>query len=79
MLKILSLSNMFMIKIGTTLETRDASGYHREGGLSSYNSGLVIVFYKKDYNQISDKGTRYLSKTVWRNLKVLNLGNIQLM
>ena len=35
MLKILSLCNMFMIKGKTRLETKDASGYHREDGLSS--------------------------------------------
>ena len=42
-LKELVLCNMFMIKIGTRLETRDASGYHREDGLSSKHSLLVIV------------------------------------
>ena len=43
MLKELVLCNMFMIKIQTILETRDASGYHREDGLSSKDSVLVTV------------------------------------
>ena len=38
-----------------------------------------LLSHKKDGNQISDKGTRYLSKTVWGNIKLLHLGNIQLM
>ena len=39
----------------------------------------LLLSYKIDGNQISDKGARYLSKAVWGNLMALDLCNIQLM
>ena len=39
----------------------------------------MLLSHKKDGNQISNKGARYLSKAVWVNLKALSLRNIQLM
>ena len=43
------------------------------------NTQSWLLSNKKDMNQISDKGAKYLRKAVWRNLKELTLGNIQLM
>ena len=44
---------------------------------SPLNTRSMLISHKKDDNQISDKGARYLSKAVWGNLKELYLGNIQ--
>ena len=46
---------------------------------SPLNTLSWLLSHKKDRNQISNKGAKYISKAVWRNLKELNLGNIQLM
>ena len=46
---------------------------------SPLNTLSTLLSHKKDSNQISDKGARYLSKAVWGNLKELSLGNLQLM
>ena len=46
---------------------------------SALNTQSMLLSHKKDRNQISDKGAKYLSKAVWGNLKELHLGNFQLM
>ena len=46
---------------------------------SPLNTPFWLLSHKKERNQISDKGARYLSKAVWGNLKELQLGNIQQM
>ena len=46
---------------------------------SPLNTQSSLLSHKKENNQISDKGARDLSKAVWGHLKVLWLGNIQLI
>ena len=43
---------------------------------SPLNTQPLLLSHKKDENQISDKGARHLSKAMWENLKLLDLGNI---
>ena len=47
---------------------------------SPINIRSWLLSHKKDGNdRIEDKGVRYLSKAVWRNIKILDIRTIQLI